>query len=57
MKPIATLLFRLTGFCALVVADSLGRARHLTVQKNGDAYVADSMRGRIRGILYTGRSD
>lgn len=57
MKPIATLLFWLTGFCALVVADSLGLARHLTVQENGDAYVADSMRGRIRGILCTGRSD
>ena len=28
------------GFCAIVVADSLGRARHLTVRDNGDVYVA-----------------
>ena len=28
------------GFCAIVVADSLGRARHLTVRDNGDIYVA-----------------
>ena len=28
------------GFCALVVADSVGRARHLTVRDNGDIYVA-----------------
>jgi glucose/arabinose dehydrogenase len=28
------------GFCALVVADSLGRARHLTVADNGDVLVA-----------------
>ena len=28
------------GFCAVVVADSLGRARHLAVQDNGDVYVA-----------------
>ncbi len=28
------------GFCAVVVADSLGRARHLTVRYNGDIYVA-----------------
>ena len=28
------------GFCAIVVADSLGRARHLTVRENGDVYVA-----------------
>ncbi len=27
-------------FCAVVVADSLGRARHLTVRNNGDVYVA-----------------
>lgn len=54
MKPIATLLFRLTGFCSVVVADSLGQARHLTVRENGDVYLADSMRGRIWRILYTG---
>jgi glucose/arabinose dehydrogenase len=28
------------GFCALVAADSLGRARHLTVAANGDILVA-----------------
>lgn len=28
------------GFCASVVADDLGRARHLTVNENGDIYVA-----------------
>ena len=27
------------GFCALVVADELGAARHLTVGANGDLYV------------------
>ncbi len=27
------------GFCALVVADDLGRARHLAVRSNGDIYV------------------
>ncbi|HEX7138227.1 MAG TPA: hypothetical protein VF219_10285 [Vicinamibacterales bacterium] len=29
-----------TGFCALVVADGLGAARHLAVAPNGDTYVA-----------------
>jgi len=28
------------GFCALVVADSVGRARHLEVSQNGDVFVA-----------------
>ena len=28
------------GFCALVAADNLGTARHLTVAQNGDTYVA-----------------
>ena len=28
------------GFCAIVVADSLGRARHLAVSDRGDVYVA-----------------
>ena len=28
------------GFCAMVVADDLGAARHLTVAPNGDLYVA-----------------
>jgi glucose/arabinose dehydrogenase len=28
------------GFCALVVAEGVGRARHLAVRRNGDIYVA-----------------
>jgi glucose/arabinose dehydrogenase len=28
------------GFCALVVAENIGRARHLVVRRNGDIYVA-----------------
>ncbi len=28
------------GFCAFVVADSIGKARHITVRDNGDIYVA-----------------
>jgi glucose/arabinose dehydrogenase len=28
------------GFCAVVVADSLGRARHIAVDESGDVYVA-----------------
>ncbi len=28
------------GFCAVAVADGLGRARHLTVAENGDVFVA-----------------
>src|SRR5215475_13398976 len=28
------------GFCALVAADNLGPARHLTVASNGDVYVS-----------------
>src|SRR5688572_11449943 len=28
------------GFCAVVVADQVGRARHLDVTHKGDAYVA-----------------
>ncbi len=36
------------GFCAVVVADSVGRARHLAVAPNGDIYVA-LRRGRGEG--------
>ena len=57
MKPIAIRLFRLIELCAVVTADSLGQARHLTVQEDGDMYVAGSMRGQVGRILYTGRSD
>src|SRR4029077_3390278 len=28
------------GFCALVVADNIGTARHLVIAQNGDVYVA-----------------
>src|SRR5688572_3058797 len=28
------------GFCAVVVADQVGRARHLDITRQGDAYVA-----------------
>ncbi len=45
------------GFCAVVVADSLGWARHLMVQGNGNVYVADSKRGQTWRILYTSHSD
>lgn len=39
------------GFCALVVADSLGRARHLTVASNGDVVVAIPSRGAEGGVF------
>jgi glucose/arabinose dehydrogenase len=35
------------GFCALVVADDVGRARHLVVTETGDIYIA--LRGRRNG--------
>jgi glucose/arabinose dehydrogenase len=38
-----------SGFCALVVADSLGAARHLTVAPNGDVFVAIAGRGDAAG--------
>ena len=34
-----------TGFCALVVADSVGRARHVAVTPTGDIYIALQARG------------
>lgn len=36
------------GFCALVVADGLGAARHIAVASNGDVYVALRRRGAAR---------
>ncbi len=40
------------GFCAAVVADNLGRARHLTVSARGDLYVAlDRMSAARGGIV------
>jgi glucose/arabinose dehydrogenase len=43
------------GVCALVVADSLGRARHLTVAPNGDVFVAAP--GDGGGVLVLRDSD
>ncbi len=37
------------GFCALVVADNLGRARHLTVSERGDLYVALNGNAQAKG--------
>ena len=40
------------GFCALVVADNIGPARHLTVAPNGDLFVAlESSRGQTGGVV------
>jgi len=40
------------GFCALVVADDLGAARHLTVAPNGDVFVSlENSRGQKGGIV------
>jgi hypothetical protein len=36
------------GFCAVVLADDLGGARHLAVAENGDVYVSMS-RGKAAG--------
>src|SRR5689334_22024376 len=41
------------GFCALVVADGLGPARHMAVNTNGDVYVALMTSGG-RGAAPTG---
>ena len=41
------------GFCALVVADDVGTARHMAVAPNGDLYVATQTRG-ARGGPQTG---
>jgi glucose/arabinose dehydrogenase len=38
------------GFCALIVADSLGRARHLAVAPNGDVFVAVPSREQGGGV-------
>jgi glucose/arabinose dehydrogenase len=38
------------GFCALVVADNLGEARHLVVAPNGDAFVALQGNGEMGGV-------
>ncbi len=38
-----------SGFCAMVVADSVGRARHIAVAPNGDLFVA--LMGNGGGVL------
>lgn len=38
------------GFCAVVVADSLGMSRHITVNDNGDVYVSLSRESHGGGI-------
>lgn len=38
------------GFCVIVVADSVGRARHLAVNRNGDVYVALKKANKGGGI-------
>lgn len=54
------------GFDAVVVVDSIGRARHLAVNKNGDIYVKlefnDAMKGRggtvgLRDLNEDGKAD
>src|SRR5271168_2536107 len=39
------------GFCALVVADNLGSARHIAIAPNGDAYVALLDQGEKGGVV------
>ena len=38
-----------TGFCAITVAESLGRARHIAVAPNGDLFVAMNNARNVRG--------
>src|ERR1700739_723734 len=38
------------GFCALVVANDLGTARHIAVAPNGDIYVALQGRGGVAAL-------
>ncbi len=47
------------GFCALVVADEIGAARHLVVAPNGDVFVAvrGSRRGNTTGGIVALRDD
>src|SRR5689334_5892221 len=42
-------LFLPSGFEALVVADSTGRARHITVNDNGDIYVKLTYNDKMKG--------
>lgn len=39
------------GFCALVVADGIGTARHIAVAPNGDIYVALQAKGSKGGVV------
>ena len=38
------------GFCALVVADNVGTARHMAVAPNGDLYVALQGKGGVAAL-------
>src|SRR5262252_6215694 len=40
-----------SGFCAMLVADNLGTARHIFVAPNGDAYVALQGDGDQGGVV------
>ena len=40
-----------TGFCAAIVADGLGYARHMAVASNGDLYVALRNRQKQKGAI------
>ena len=37
------------GFCAVIVADNVGAARHMAVRDNGDLYVAINNRPGVPG--------
>jgi glucose/arabinose dehydrogenase len=39
------------GFCAVIVADNVGRARHLALSQNGDVYVAINDASGPGGVL------
>ena len=39
------------GFCALVVADGVGTARHMAVARNGDIYVGLQADGAQGGVV------
>ncbi|HLN02718.1 MAG TPA: hypothetical protein VK335_25740 [Bryobacteraceae bacterium] len=39
------------GFCALVVADDIGTARHIAAAPNGDIYVALQANGKKGGVM------
>jgi len=44
------------GFCAVVVVDSVGSARHIEIAENGDVLLAltNSRVGKVWKVVYTG---